>query len=118
MSKISPRASGTYGAVVLAVEQRRHDASVRLVLGADPRRLVREAMSEVLKPVALGISLGLCGSLALTRALSSVLYDVGLQDPRPLIGTAAVMTLVAGLAGYLPANRLSKSEPAACLRVQ
>ena len=111
-------AGGTYGAVALAVEQRRHDASVRLVLGADPRRLVREAMTEVLKPVALGISLGLCGSLALTRALSSVLYDVGLQDPRPLIGTAAVMTLVAGLAGYLPANRLSKSEPAACLRVQ
>jgi putative ABC transport system permease protein len=109
-------AVGTYSVVALAVERRGYDSSVRLALGAHPRLLVGETMADMLKPASLGIAAGLVASLLLSRTLSGLLYGVGLGDPRALISTAAVMLLVVALASYLPAHRLSSTDPATALR--
>ncbi len=111
-------AGGTYSVVSLAVEQRRYDSSVRLALGATPRLLVRGAVTEMLRPASLGIVSGLAGSLFLAGTLSGLHHGVGWWQPRTLIVTAAVMTLVVGIASYLPAHRLSRADPAAALRAE
>jgi putative ABC transport system permease protein len=111
-------AVGTYSVVALAVEEAGYDSSVRLALGAHPRLLVRDTMADILKPASLGIALGLAGSLVLARALSGLLYGVGTRDPRTLLGTTAIMTLVVLIASYLPAHRLSTTDPAIALRAE
>ena len=111
-------AGGTYSVVSLSVEQRRYDSSVRLALGAHPRLLVHGTMLEQLRPAVLGIAVGLVGSLLLARTLSGLHEGVGLRDPRTLLGAAAVMATVAGIASYLAARRLSSADPATALRAE
>ncbi len=109
-------AGGTYSVVSFSVEQRRFDSSVRQALGAHPRLLVRSTIAEMLRHALPGIALGIAASLLVTRTLSGLLYGIDLRDPRVLIGTAALMTLIVAVASYLPAHKLSRNDPAAALR--
>ncbi len=118
LSALLLAAVGTYSVVALAVEQSGYASSVRLALGAHPRRLVRETMAEILKPASWGIASGLAGSLLLARGLSGLLYGVEMRDPRSLLGAAAITALVVVIASYLPAHRLSTTDPAMALRAE
>jgi ABC-type lipoprotein release transport system permease subunit len=64
-------------------------------------------LAQSLRPVALGVALGLCGALGLTRLMSALLYQVSPMDPVVLGGVALLLAAVAAGAGLLPARRAS-----------
>ena len=66
----------------------------------------------------IGLSIGLVGTVAATRVMSSMLYGVGTDDPLTIAVVAAVLFGVAGLACFLPAWRITKADPMEALRYQ
>jgi putative ABC transport system permease protein len=107
---------GVAGVVGYAVGQRTRELAVRLALGSSPGQAVRYAMRGGLLICTVGILAGLGAALALGRALSSVLYGVGADDPLTFLATAAVLFAAAAFACWLPARRVTRISPCLTLR--
>ena len=109
-------AIGTYGVLAYLVSQGTREIGIRLALGATPGRIlvliVRHGMSVALAGVAVGVT----GALLLTRFLRSLLFGVTASDPLTFAGIAALLTLVALVASYLPARRAARIDPMVSLR--
>jgi len=88
----------------------------RLALGAQPRDALRLVTGQGMKLALTGLSLGLIGSLALTRLLSSLLYGVSATDPLTFVSVALLLPGVAWLACYLPARRAARVDPIIAIR--
>lgn len=80
--------------------------------------LLRLVLGGGMKLALAGLVLGLAGSLALTRVLSSLLFGVSAGDPLTIIVAAALLAIVAFLACYVPARRAAKLDPLAALRCE
>ncbi len=87
-----------------------------MALGADRAEVRGMVMRQGLALTAIGVALGIAGSLALTGWLSSLLFEVEPADPAVLTAVAATLALVAALAGYLPARRATAIDPIRALR--
>ena len=111
-------AVGVYGVTAYAVGARRREFGVRLALGATGHQLVRSALSSAMAPVAVGLAAGLAGSLAAGRLLAGLLFGVGPRDPLTLAAAALILGAVAAVAGWLPARRASRLDPARVLRAE
>jgi ABC-type antimicrobial peptide transport system permease subunit len=74
------------------------------------------ALRDVGTLLAVGVALGLCGSLALGRLVKSLLYGVRANDPRQLAAAIVILTLCAFIAAYLPARRAAGLDPLDALR--
>ena len=111
-------AVGISGVVAFAVSERWREIGVRMALGAAGSEVRRLVVRQALRPVAIGAVIGLGLSMALGRALSSILFEVGAGDPMTMLGVALVLGLVAAAAGYLPARRASRIDPVAALRAE
>jgi predicted permease len=109
-------AIGIYGVVSEGVNQRTREIGVRMALGAESKDVVRMVMRRSLALAVIGIAVGLGASLYLTRFLESLLFGVKATDALAFAGAGAVLLGVALLAGYLPARRASRIDPAAVLR--
>ena len=109
-------AIGIYGVVSEAVNHRTREIGVRMALGAEGKDVVRMVMRRSLMLAVAGIAVGLGASLYLTRFLQSLLFGVKAIDAPAFAGAGAVLLGVALLAGYLPARRASRIDPAAVLR--
>lgn len=109
-------AVGIYGVVSYMVSLRRREIAVRLALGAAPRRVRRMVSMQALAVAVIGVVVGLGGALALTRFLSSLLYEVDPGDPVALTLAALSLVLVALVASWIPARRAARIEPAEALR--
>jgi putative ABC transport system permease protein len=109
---------GLYGVLSYAVGQRAREFGVRMALGADRRRIIALVLGDGIRLAALGVGAGLLAALWLTQALEGMLFGTAPHDPATFAGVAAVLTLVAMLACYVPARRASRVEPLAILRAE
>ncbi|AHG93390.1 permease (plasmid) [Gemmatirosa kalamazoonensis] len=107
---------GTYAVISYGVAQRRREIGIRMALGATPARVRSTVLSRTLRLTAAGLATGLLASWALGRLLGGLLYGVGAGDPLTFAGTLAVLALVAAAAGWLPARRAARQNPANVLR--
>lgn len=107
---------GIYGVIAFLVAERRREIGVRMALGAESSRIVREVVTRGMRPVAIGLTLGLAGALLLGRAVGGMFYQVKASDPVSL-GAATVILLGAGIVGCLaPALRAARTDPGGVLR--
>jgi ABC-type antimicrobial peptide transport system permease subunit len=106
---------GLYGVLSLIVGQRRREIGVRLALGAQPQTVVRMILREGAAMAMVGVALGVAGALGLTRVIESLLYGVSTTDVWTFAGAAALVTVVALGATYVPARRAARVDPRTAL---
>lgn len=109
-------ALGIYGVMSYAVSARTQEIGVRLAVGADRGAVVWLVLRQVLRLTAVGLALGLAGAIAGGRLLGRVLFEIRPADPVTLATVVLVLGSVALVAGWLPAARASRVDPASALR--
>lgn len=107
---------GIFGVISYFVSQRTQEIGLRMALGATPRGVLVLVVEQGLRPVVLGIVLGLGASVATLRVLKSLLYDVSATDPLTLAGVALGIVGIAVVAAMVPARRATRIDPLAALR--
>jgi putative ABC transport system permease protein len=109
---------GIYGVISYSVNRRRNEIGIRMALGAEARQVSGMVVRQGMRPVAIGLLIGLGAAVALGRLLGALLFATRPGDPLVLIGVAAALTVTAALACYLPARRATTVDPAAVLRYE
>jgi putative ABC transport system permease protein len=109
-------AIGVYGVLSYSVAQRVREIGLRMALGADPSSVARMVAMRGLALGAIGLGAGLAGSLLVMRLLQTVLYEVSPNDPYTIVSAAAILTVVAAVASYMPAWRAARVDPLIALR--
>jgi predicted permease len=109
---------GIYGIMSHMVRERSHELGLRKALGATQSGLFGLVLKNGLKLAAIGLVLGLAGSLWLTRLMQSQLFNVDAVDPTTLAGVVGILLAVAVLAVSIPASRASRADPISTLRAE
>jgi putative ABC transport system permease protein len=109
---------GIYGVVAFMVEQRTHEISVRVALGARPGAVIGLILRQGAVPVVTGLLIGLAGAFAVGRAMRGLLFNVEPTDPVTFLGTSALLASVALVACVVPARRALAVEPVNALRAE
>ncbi len=107
---------GTYGVIAYAVTLRRYEIGVRMALGAANRSVLLLVMSEGTVMSAAGLAAGLVASGFVGRAIQTLLFGVTPSDPASLVGTSALLAIVAIGASIIPARRALRVDPLEALR--
>ena len=109
-------ALGLYGVTSYAVSRRRAEIGVRMALGAAPGSVVRMVLGRVGVLVALGVVAGTGISLWAATFVVPLLYGLEPRDPATLVGAALSLVAIGALAGWIPATRAARIDPARVLR--
>jgi ABC-type lipoprotein release transport system permease subunit len=107
---------GLYGIVAQAVRERQTEIGLRLALGAQPTAILRLVFQRVGLLIAMGVVLGLAATLWAARFVAPLLFQIEARDPATLAGGAGVLAAAGLLAGWLPARRAARLDPATVLR--
>jgi len=108
--------AGIYGVISYSVNQRAHEISVRMAIGAQRSDVLRMVIKEGMKPVIVGLVLGVLSVFALTRALASLLFAVSASDPATLAWVTLLFCGASFAALVMPARRAAKIDSLAALR--
>ena len=109
-------AVGIFGVMAYSVAQRTRELGVRMALGATRGRVLQLVVGHGLRLTLIGVTIGIAASLAVTRYLSSMLFNVPPHDPMTLAALAAGLVVVSLGACYLPARRATLINPISALR--
>jgi ABC-type antimicrobial peptide transport system permease subunit len=107
---------GLYGVASYTVARRTREIGVRIALGAQRRALMALVLRGTLRPIGLGLAIGLPAVVAAGRAISAQLYGVRSYDPVILAGAVAALGLAAVSAALVPARRAASIDPIRALR--
>jgi putative ABC transport system permease protein len=111
-------AVGIYGVMSYAVSQRTSEIGIRLAIGADQRQILRMILGNGARLAGLGLAAGIAMALALSRTVTSLLYETTGTDPMTFAAVVVVLAAVAVLASYIPARRAARIPPVDALRYQ
>ena len=111
-------AIGIYGVTSCMVNERIHEIGVRIALGAQPSDVSRLVLTQGGTLAGVGIVAGALAAFALTRLLSSLLFNVSATDPFTFFGVAVLLVIVTLAACYVPARRASRVDPVVTLRYE
>ncbi|HUE44404.1 MAG TPA: ABC transporter permease [Candidatus Sulfotelmatobacter sp.] len=107
---------GVYGVMSYLVSQQTREIGIRIALGADPQNILRMVIARSVKLALIGVVLGLIASFALTRFLSSLLFNTSPTDPLTFTAVAVALVAVAIAASATPARRAMQIDPIRALR--
>jgi len=109
---------GIYGAVAYTVEQRTGEIGVRMALGAQTFDVLRLVVNQGMRPVIIGLAIGVAAAFALGRLISTQLYQVSAHNPALLAGATLLLAVTALVACLLPARRATLVDPVQALRTE
>jgi ABC-type antimicrobial peptide transport system permease subunit len=110
--------AGIYGVISYSVNQRTHEIGVRMALGAQPSDVLRMVIMDGMKPVLVGLALGILSVFALTRAVASLLFAVSASNPAALVSVTVLFCSVSLVAVIVPAHCAAKMDSLASLRTE
>ena len=110
--------AGIYGVISYSINQRAHEIGVRMAVGAQRRDILRMVITDGMKPVLLGLVLGILSVFALTKSLASLLFAVSASEPATLAAVTLLFFAVSLAALYLPARRAASIDSLAVLRTE
>jgi predicted permease len=108
--------AGIYGVISYSVNQRAHEIGVRMAMGARRSHVLRMVVGDGIKPVLLGLVLGILSVFGLSKALASLVYAVSASDPSTLAVVVLIFGCVSLAALYFPARRAARIDPLVILR--
>jgi putative ABC transport system permease protein len=111
-------AMGIYGVMAYAVEQRTREIGIRMALGAGARDVFKLIVTQALAVIASGTVAGLAGAIALTRFVSSEIWEVKANDPGTFAGFSLVLVVIAVLACLIPTRHAMRVDPTIALRYE
>jgi ABC-type antimicrobial peptide transport system permease subunit len=109
---------GLYGVMAQGVARRTNEIGIRMALGARGGNIAWMVLRETLYLVLAGLVIGIPAALVGAKLISAQLFGLKPADPLTLVGASVVLTIVALLAGYLPARRASRVNPLSALRYE
>jgi putative ABC transport system permease protein len=113
---IALAALGLFGVLSYGVRLRAREFSIRMALGAEGSAIRRMILRRGMLVTGIGLVIGLVAATSLSKLMTSVLFKVSPFDPGVFVGAVAFMTLVGGLAAYLPARRATSADPREALQ--
>ena len=111
-------AVGLYGVLAYTVAQRTREIGLRMAMGASPGNVRRMVMRQMGVMTAIGAAVGLFLAALAGRAAQSLLYELKGNDPAVFALSAALLSLIALAAGFVPALRASRVDPMTALRYE
>ncbi len=109
---------GILGVTSYSVSRRTAEIGVRIALGASHQRVLRLMVLQGMKPVVVGIAVGLVASLALSRLIASLLFGVTARDPFTYLGVIVLLAATGMLACILPVRKALRVDVASALRAE
>ena len=111
-------AIGIYGVISYSVSQRTREIGIRMAIGARQQELTKMFVRHGLLLAGLGVACGLAAAFALSRLMTSLLFEVSPSDPLTYVSVSVILAAAAALASYVPARRVSAVDPVEALRAE
>ena len=109
---------GIYGVLSYIVGQRTKEIGVRMALGASRSDVLHAFLRDGARLTLIGVTVGTVAAFALTRLMTSILFEVKPTDPVTFLGVAVLLCFIALIACYIPARRAASVEPMQALRAE
>jgi len=108
--------AGVYGVQAYSVAQQTSEIGVRVAMGAGKDRIIRRIVFQAMGPAILGIAVGLGGAFALSRFMTSLLFQVETGDPMTYLGVSGLLLATVLFSCWVPARRAAKIDPVIAFR--